>query len=116
MIHKNRLAQLGLTVGGVQVEAPNSVPDATKAGYLGSNLIHLGITLLLITAAVLSLGFIIWGGIQWILSAGDKHSVEQARMKIIYAVIGLVVSLSAFFILSIVGGIFGIDFTTVMSK
>jgi hypothetical protein len=61
-----KLTQVGLTVGGVQVEAPNTVPDATKAGYLGSNIIHLGINLLLIAAAVLSLGFIIWGGIQWI--------------------------------------------------
>ena len=108
--------KLALTVGGVKVEAPSSIPSADDAGYLGTNLIQLGINLLFYTAIILSLVFLVWGGIDWILSGGDKHGVEAARMKIIYAVIGVVVSLSAYFILSLVGSVFGIDFATILNK
>src|SRR4051812_290541 len=37
------------------------------------------IVLLLVIATLLSLFFLIWGGIKWILSGGDKTGVEGAR-------------------------------------
>lgn len=60
------------------------------------------ITLLFIFAAVFALGFLIWGGIKWILSGGDKTGVESARNTIVAAVVGLVIVFLSYFILNIV--------------
>lgn len=66
-------------------------------------------SLFLALAVLIAVFFLIWGGIKWILSGGDKGGVEAARNTIIAAVIGLVVTFLAFFIISIVGRFFGID-------
>ena len=60
------------------------------------------ITLLFIIAVVVALAFLIWGGIKWILSGGDKSAVEAARNTIVAAVVGLVIVFLAYFILNIV--------------
>lgn len=70
-----------------------------------SNLVVAAIVL----AALVSLGFLIYGGIKWIMSEGDKTAVENARQTVVGAVIGLVIILLSYFILSIVLGVFGIS-------
>lgn len=67
------------------------------------------ITLLLVVAIVISLFFLIYGGIKWITSGGDKGAVDAARNHIIAAIVGLVISLLAFFIIQLIGGLFGIS-------
>lgn len=64
------------------------------------------VQILLILAAVLSLIFLVWGGVRWIMSGGDKGKIEQARGNIIAAIVGLVIALLAYFIMNIVLGIF----------
>ena len=64
------------------------------------------VTILLIAAAIIALFFLIWGGIKWITSGGDKSKVESARSTIIASIIGLIIALLAFFIITIVLGIF----------
>lgn len=66
-------------------------------------------SLLLAIAVIIAVFFLIWGGIKWILSGGDKAGVEAARNTIIAAIIGLVVTFLAFFVISIVGQFFGIN-------
>ncbi len=71
------------------------------------------ITILLILAIILALIFLIWGGIKWIMSGGDKQKIEQARAAIIGAIIGLVLAFLAYFILNVVTFfITGGNFTT----
>lgn len=67
------------------------------------------IVAILIIAAVLSLFFLIYGGIRWILSGGDKTKVDEARKTIVAALIGLIITFLAYFILSIVLGLFGLN-------
>lgn len=64
------------------------------------------LSLLLVIAVFACLFFLIWGGIKWITSGGDKTAVEGARNHITAAVIGLIVSFISFFILNIVTNIF----------
>mgnify|MGYP001611200658 CR=1 FL=1 len=66
------------------------------------------VTLLLTVAVVVSLVFLIYGGIRWVISGGDKTAVENARNTIVAAIIGLVISLAAFFILNIIAQMLGI--------
>lgn len=69
------------------------------------------ITLILIFAIIISLFFLIYGGIKWVLSGGDKTAVEGARNHIVAAIVGLVIALLAFFIINFIGGLFGINLT-----
>ena len=48
--------------------------------------------------------YLIWGGIDWITSGGDKGKTEGARNKITAAVIGLIVLAAAYAILQIAFG------------
>lgn len=59
-----------------------------------------------VVAIILSVFFLIWGGIKWVMSGGDKGKIEQARSAIIASIVGLVISLLAYFITSVVVRIF----------
>lgn len=63
----------------------------------------------MVLASLVSLAFLIYGGVKWIMSEGDKTQVEAARNTIIGAVVGLVVVFVSYLILSIVLGVFGIS-------
>jgi len=82
-----------------------SSSTASHADNILRNIIISAITL----AALLALIFLIWGGFKWITSGGDKAKVEAARNTIIAAIVGLIVAFLAYFILSIVLGIFNIN-------
>jgi len=60
------------------------------------------ITLLFVLGIVIALAFLIYGGIKWIISGGDKANVDAARKHIVAAIIGLVIVVSAFIILNFV--------------
>ncbi len=102
-----------------QLPPPQSVnpcpPGTTFSKLCNINSSNIGATLsnfvlfLFIVAALIALFFLIWGGIKWILSGGDKGKVETARSTIIAALIGLVVTFLSFFLLQIVLGLFGIN-------
>jgi hypothetical protein len=57
---------------------------------------------ILIIAILSSAFFLIWGGIRWISSGGDKGKIDSARGMLTAAIVGLIISLLAFFILNIV--------------
>ena len=83
-------------------------------GYAAAGSITLGnipgfiITGLLAIGVVVALAFLIYGGIKWILSGGDKAAVDAARKHIVAAIIGLVIVVTAFVILSFVFQFLGI--------
>ncbi len=103
----NQLNYLALTLpGNQQIQAPNSVPKGgldTVQRAIGN-----GITIMLVLVAILSLIYLVWGGVQWTQSGGDKGKLQAARQKITYALIGLIVAFLAFFIVSIFGGLFNV--------
>lgn len=74
-------------------------------------LVGAAVTFVLIVATLIALFFLIWGGVRWITSGGDKAKVESARGTIIAAIIGLVISFLAFFILSLALSFFGLSLT-----
>jgi Type IV secretion system pilin len=78
----------------------NLKPD--KAGGVVGTVVQV----LLIIAIILSLLYLIWGGVRYISSGGDKGKIDQARSTLVAAIIGLVISLLAFFIVSLILTIF----------
>ena len=59
-------------------------------GTLISNTVGLGITI----GSVFALLWLLWGGISWITSSGDKTQLEAARDRIVQALIGFAVVMS----------------------
>lgn len=76
------------------------------------------LALALIGASILSIIFIIWGGISFILSAGNEDKIRKAVHTIRYAIIGLVVTFVAFFAVSFIANLldipFELNFSTIM--
>jgi hypothetical protein len=92
---------------GQSIKAPATVPTGgiqTVAKVIGNSL-----TILLIVAVILTLVYLILGGIAWIQSGGDKQKVSQARSRITYAIIGLIVALASFFIINLIGYFFNVN-------
>ena len=63
-------------------------------------------------AALTLFVYLIWGGVDWITSGGDKGKVEGARNKITQAIIGMVVLASAVAIFSLIQNFFGFEVLT----
>lgn len=75
-----------------------------------TNLVISGIIGFLTIVAGLWFGLqMILGGYDWINSAGDKGKLESARNKIVYAIIGIVVVVSAWVIVGLIGQLLGIN-------
>jgi len=87
----------------------------TKLCNLNANnigaIIGAAVEFILIIAVIIALFFLIFGGVRWITSGGDKAKVESARGTIIAAIIGLVISFLAFFVLSLALSFFGLSLT-----
>ena len=60
------------------------------------------IQVLLILGILIALFFLIYGGIKWMTSGGERAKIDSARSTIINALIGLVIALCAFAIINLV--------------
>lgn len=80
---------------------------ATDFGFPSPNEATALDTILKVTFAVigaLAVIFIIIGGFQYVLSGGDSNNTNRAKETILYAVVGLIISLLAFTIVDFVVG------------
>ncbi len=87
---------------------PGSTICALQANQFGTVVSNI-ITALVIIAVIIAVIFLVWGGIKWIMSGGDKAKVESARNTIIGGTIGLVLVFLAYFIITLVAGLFGVN-------
>jgi len=71
---------------GVLPGATSSDPQTNFGNLLGTVMSGF-----MAIAAVMVLIYLLWGGIEWITSGGDKSKTEGARNKITNAIIGLIV-------------------------
>src|SRR5258708_27028667 len=70
-------------------------------------LVQWGVTILIVVSILLTLFFLISGGIDMIMAGGDKQKVVNSRHKLTYAVIGLIIVFLSFFIVNTIGNLFG---------
>ena len=75
-------------------------------GALVSGLLSMTMSL----GAILLLGYLIWGGVEWITSGGDKGKTESARNKIPAAITGLLVLAASIAVVTMVQGFLGLCF------
>jgi hypothetical protein len=74
-----------------------------------TNLVSAVIGFMTSAAAIWFIFMILIGGYTWMSSMGDKHKLEQARDRIVYAMIGLVIVVASWALLALVGLFFGWD-------
>lgn len=67
------------------------------------------IRLVLVIVALVFFAMLIWGGVRWITSKGDKGEVENARNQITHALIGLAIVFVAWAIIKLIETLFGIS-------
>lgn len=63
----------------------------------------------ILIAGLLCVAFIFFGGLTFILSGGDEAKIKQAVGTIRYSIIGLIITVLAVFIVSIVGKAMGLN-------
>ena len=73
------------------------------------------VSLFFAIATIIAVIYLIYGGIKWITSRGEKDQVEASRNHIIAAIIGLIMVFLAFFLINFVLGFFiqGFNITNV---
>jgi hypothetical protein len=54
--------------------------------------------------AAVAIGFVLFGAAKYVLSGGDSAGIKNAKETIIYAIVGLAVTLVAFGVVSLVTG------------
>lgn len=98
------------SIWGNCFDTSSGSPVATLAcvPYLVKNIVDVAIAL----AGTVAVFLIVWGGIQYIRSGGDPKQAEGAKHTITYAIIGLIVVLMAYFIISVVSQLTGADCIT----
>ncbi len=106
---------MALTAGKVfaeeiSINAPGEFGNLTNitAGSMVSALIRL----VLIVAALLFFFMLVIGGIQWMISGGDKAASENARKRITSALVGLAIVFVAWAIINLVNAMFGVNILT----
>jgi hypothetical protein len=73
-----------------------------------SNFVPTLITLLFVLAILIAVVYLIWGGIKWIMSGGDKNALQTAREHVIAAILGLIIVFLVYFLLNLLLNWFGI--------
>lgn len=83
---------------------------AEGAGGIVGNIVNI----LFIVAFIMALFYLIYGGIKYIASEGDKSKIDAARHHLTAAIIGLMISLLGYLFINIVSFVFtGKNFTEV---
>jgi len=95
----------GQSNAGVETANENSLkkiqPTNAAAGNLPDYIKNI-LNTLIIVAGVVSVLVIVIGGIRYALAQGDEKNVKSAKDTILFAIIGLVISLLAFSIVNYV--------------
>lgn len=92
----------GLLDDNCDVKAPEKTQNGLS-GFIWKIVLNL-VEILLQLVGYVALGYLIWGGYQYILSRGESSNMVAAKQTITNAVIGLVISIASIAIVNIVTG------------
>lgn len=89
--------------GGIQTTKTDDMPEDLTGS---DGIINTVINTMLFIVGILSVIMIIYAGIRYATAHGDKGQVESAKNTLIYAIVGLVVSILAYALVNWVTGLF----------
>jgi len=112
----NKLAVLDL--GKIVGSGPLGNPVATEQDPGASaftKFISITIGVMTIVAFIWFIFTLFTGAIAWLSSGGDKQKLQNAQKQITTGLTGLIIVISAIFLIKVVGTIFGIDILNIQN-
>lgn len=105
------MRELALTINNKPIPLPSGLPSGLGGSFFssGERILQVGIYFFLFVIFVAATAVLIYSGIQYIISGGEKEKIQKARSQIIYAILGLILALVSFFIVRFISGFFGIN-------
>lgn len=88
----------------IKTPAKELIPINEGLGKFVTN----GISAIILAAALGTFIFLVYGGVEWIISGGDKEKIQKAKDKITNAIIGLALVSASWAIYLIIDYFFGI--------
>lgn len=92
--------------GGMDCAKNDDMPEELTGD---NGIVTTVINTMLFIVGILSVVMIIFAGIRYVTAHGDKGQVESAKNTLIYAIVGLIVSIVAYALVNWVVGLFGND-------
>ena len=97
--------------GGINSARGDGVPTNFASG--DGSIVRRIINLMLYAVGVISVIMLIYGGFRYVISGGQKESVTAAKNTILYAIVGLLISIFAYAIVRfVIGAAIGTDSST----
>lgn len=94
--------ELALSITGMpSISIPAGIPTHSL-----STILSWAISLLFIIAIIMALGFMVWAGILWITSEGDKQKLTAARDSVKYTIVGLAIVMLSFLVINLIAYFF----------
>ncbi len=83
-------------------------PEEAKITDIG-RLVSTGVNVAIIISGILVFVYLVWGGIEWLTSGGDKGKTEGAKNRITAALVGLAIIAASWALVRIISYFFGVD-------
>jgi hypothetical protein len=101
------IADSGSTIidNGLKKGCGSSCPTSTS---ITQTTIPAVVNTLLYFVGAIAIIMIIVGGLRYVISAGNPSAIQSAKNTILYSIVGLVLAISAYAIVSFVTGRFGL--------
>jgi hypothetical protein len=101
------MKELAITFPGGTTVNPTTGPTgglSFLSGVLGQAL-----TIFMMLGLMLVAVYFVWGATQWAGSGGDKAKIAAGRNRITYAIIGFILVLLSYFVITAIGFLFNVD-------
>jgi hypothetical protein len=112
---KNLLADIPISNDGFKGPGTGPLSDVSSPEQTLPKVISTSVGLITAIAFIYFTFNIFIGAFNIITAGSDKAQVEAARKKITNSIIGVIVTISAIFIIGLIGNVLGIDFLNLTS-
>ena len=96
------------TSGSFDINLGDEVKSRVAVNDSLGSFVSKSFSAILLVAGLATFLYLVYGGIQWIMSGGDKGKLEEARNKITNGIIGLAIVASAWAVYLLIDYFFGI--------
>ncbi len=103
------LMKIAIDFGQLYSDLPGFRFTTGASGTPLGSIISILLPYLLVLAGLLLLLYLLYGGFAYMTSAGDPKKLEAAKDKLTGALIGFIIVFVSFWLVQIVGRVFGIE-------
>ena len=98
----------GIPLGNFEPPVGNWVPTANAANQF-ENILSIIIGIMTVVGGIYFIFVFITAAFEWMTAGGDKNKLQRAQQRMLQGVIGLVIIVSAYAIVSLISFVLGFD-------